>query len=104
MQVTKHGLPLVGQSGGASFAYVPEMWLMEFYCVLSVGGSLVTYQVQKTDELTYRAVLRTPNSRRDHVAAEIILQKKEGIWQSQPPDTEVGPGLINAIETGGGPK
>lgn len=74
---------------------------MEFYCVLSVGGSLAPYHVQKTDEATYKAVLRTTNGKRSDIPAEIILQKKEGTWQGQPPHDEIVHGLANAIETDG---
>lgn len=70
----------------------------------SVGGSLATYHVQKRDETTYKAVLQPANSNRNDIPAEIILQKQGDSWQAEPPNSDIVPGLINAIEAGGGLK
>lgn len=74
---------------------------MEFYCVLSVGGSLASYKVQKEDNERYKAVLRTNNGRREDIPAEIILQKNKGHWTAQPPHDEIVKSLIHAIESNG---
>lgn len=73
---------------------------MEFFCVLSVGGSLASYGVQQEGAAAFKAVLRPQNGRRDDLPAEIVLQKQEGEWQAEPWHSEVVPGLINAIEAG----
>lgn len=72
---------------------------MEFFCVLSVGGSLASYHVQRESDKAYKAVLRTNNGKRDDIPAEIALTKKEDNWQAQPWHDEVVKSLIHAIES-----
>ena len=74
---------------------------MEFYCVLSVGGSLASYHVKKESEAAYKAVLRTNNGQRDDIPAEISLTKADGEWQAKPPHNEIVQSLIHAIEANG---
>lgn len=74
---------------------------MEFYCVLSVDGSLASYQVEIIDEVTCKAVLKTTSGRRNDIPAEIVLHKQAGDWQAQPLHDEIVQGLIKAIETSG---
>jgi hypothetical protein len=76
---------------------------MEFFCVLSIGGSLASYQVQKEGDEIYKAVLRTNNGQRDDVPAEINLRKAATGWQAEPWHQEIVAGLINAIEGNGHP-
>ena len=71
---------------------------MEFICVLSVGGSLVSYQVQKQSETKYSAILRTNNGKNDDIPAELLLEKRGTAWQAQPWHEEVVTSLTNAIE------
>ena len=71
---------------------------MEFYCVLSVGGSLASYQVKKESEVAYKAVLRTTNGKRDDIPAEIMLEKRGDDWLSMPKHEEIVQSLIHAIE------
>jgi len=71
---------------------------MEFFCVLSVGGSLASYQVQQESEKRYRAVLRNTNGKRDDISAAIVLTKEDEAWQASPPHDEIVPSLIHAIE------
>jgi hypothetical protein len=49
---------------------------MEFICVLSVGGSLASYQVRKEEMDKYTAVLKTNSGKRDDLPGEIRLKKK----------------------------
>lgn len=72
---------------------------MEFFCVLSVGGSLASYQVQKESEATYKAVLRMVNGKRDDIPVEITLQKEGDNWKAQPHHDEIVRSLVLAIET-----
>ena len=72
---------------------------MEFYCVMSVGGSLASYHVQKESDVAYKAILRTNNGRRDDIPAEILLEKATGSWQAQPWHEEVVQSIILAIES-----
>lgn len=71
---------------------------MEFMCVLSVGGSLATYNVRQKDEGRYSATLRTSNGNRTDIPAEIELQKKGSEWTGSPSNDEIVRGLANAIE------
>lgn len=72
---------------------------MEFFCVLSVGGSLASYHVQKEDELAYKAVLRNTNGKRDDIPAEISLNKVGDKWLAAPQHDDVVQSLIHAIES-----
>jgi hypothetical protein len=74
---------------------------MEFFCVLSVSGSLASYQVNQETEGAYKAVLRTGIVRRDDIPAEISLQRKEEKWQAEPWHDEIVKSLIHAIESNG---
>lgn len=74
---------------------------MEFFCVLSVGGSLASYHVQRENEKAYKAVLRTNNGQRDDIPAEITFQKDRDGWQAQPWHEEIVSGLIQALESNG---
>ena len=72
---------------------------MEFFCVMSVNGSLASYLVKKESNEVYKAVLRTTNGKRDDLPAEIILENAAGTWQAQPWREEVVQSIILAIET-----
>jgi hypothetical protein len=74
---------------------------MEFFCVLSVDGSLASYHVQKESDVAYKAVLRTNNGKRDDIPAEIALEKGTDEWQAQPWHDEIVNSLIHAIESNG---
>ena len=74
---------------------------MEFYCVLSVDGSLASYHVKRESETMYKAVLRTNNGQRDDIPAEIILTKKSNEWQAEPRHENLVQSLIHAIEANG---
>ena len=74
---------------------------MEFYCVLSVGGSLASYLVKRESEAFYKAVLRTNNGQRDDIPAEIMLTKDGGEWQAAPWHNEIVQSLVHAIEANG---
>jgi hypothetical protein len=72
---------------------------MEFICVLSVGGSLVSYQVRKESETNYSAVLRTNNGNREDIPIKIKLEKNGVGWQAQPWHEEIVSGIAHAIDT-----
>lgn len=74
---------------------------MEFFCVLSVGGSLASYLVQKESESAFKAVLRTVNGKRDDIPFEFTLERKEKEWLAQPWHEEIAPALIQAIQGNG---
>jgi hypothetical protein len=71
---------------------------MDFICVLSIGGSLASYQVRKEGENNYWATLRTNNGQRDDIPAELIFKKEDGEWLAQPWHDEVAPGITHAID------
>lgn len=72
---------------------------MDFVCVLSVHGSLVSYMVSKKGENKFKAVLRRQNgARRDNVPEVFELEKKDNKWSSQPWDEEIVPGLTHCID------
>jgi hypothetical protein len=71
---------------------------MEFYCVLSVGGSLASYQLVEENSNSYKAVLRTGSGRRDDVPEQLQLHKENGEWQAEPWHMEVVQALVHAIE------
>lgn len=75
---------------------------MDFFCVLSVGGSLAYYGVQKENDTTYKALLRTNNGKRDELPVEISLKKDGDTWQAEPWHEEIVQSLIHAIESNGG--
>lgn len=70
---------------------------MEFICVLSVEGSLTSYQVRKVSENNYSAML-TSKRKNDNVPLEISLVKENEAWQAQPWHEEIVPGLTHAID------
>ena len=72
--------------------------LMEFICVLSVAGSLASYQVRKESENHYSAVLRTNNGKRDDIPAELKLTKEGAEWAAAPWHDEIVPGITHAID------
>jgi hypothetical protein len=74
---------------------------MEFFCVMSVDGSLASYLVKKESDAMYKASLRANNGKRDDLPSEIILEKKENGWQAQPMRDDLVQSLILAIETNG---
>ena len=74
---------------------------MEFFCVLSVGGSLASYRVQQETGTAFKAVLQTNNGQRDDIPAEITFQKDPDGWQAQPWHKEIVSGLIHAVESNG---
>lgn len=74
---------------------------MDFFCVLSVGGSLASYHVHKESDKAYKAVLRTNNGRRDDIPAQISLKKEGDNWQAEPWHDEIVKSLIHAIEGNG---
>jgi hypothetical protein len=71
---------------------------MEFICVLSVGGSLASYQVRKEGDTAYSAELRTNNGQRDDLPARLTLRRKGAEWQAQPWHEEIVSGISHAIE------
>ncbi len=89
---------MVNQAGVKTFEANEKPCLMEFFCVLSVGGSLASYHVQKINDLAYKAVLRTNSGSRDDVPAEIFLNKHPDKWQAEPWHEDIVPGLVHAIE------
>ena len=74
---------------------------MEFFCVMSVDGSLASYLIKKESDERYKAILRTNNGKRDDLPSEIILEKKEDGWQAQPMRDDLVESIILAIETNG---
>lgn len=97
----KHILLLVSSHRAKNFVSELEICLMEFFCVLSVGGSLASYHVQQEAGKTYKAVLRTNNGQRDDIPAEIILEKSANGWRARPWHEEIVSSLINAVESNG---
>lgn len=71
---------------------------MEFFCVLSIGGSLASYQVRQESKVMYKAVLRANNGKRDDLPTEIVLKKEGDNWQADPWHEELVKSLINAID------
>ncbi len=71
---------------------------MKFHCVLSVGGSLASYQVEKESDDSYKAVLRNGHVQRNDIPAEVLLFRQEGQWKADPWHPEVAKSLIHAIE------
>ncbi|HET7899495.1 MAG TPA: hypothetical protein VFL47_17530 [Flavisolibacter sp.] len=76
---------------------------MEFFCVLSVSGSLASYQVKREQEDLYEAVLWANNGQRDDIPAEFTVKKEGSNWHVQPWHDEIANGLIRAIEANGHP-
>ena len=72
---------------------------MEFICVLSVSGSLASYQVSKEGGNRYKATLRSTNEKRTDIPAELLLQKNGAGWESEPWHEEIVTGLTHAIES-----
>lgn len=74
---------------------------MEFFCVLSVGGSLASYHVQTENKVAYKAILRPGNGKREDIPDKISLKKENDTWQAEPWHDEIVRGLIQAIESNG---
>ncbi|RYZ61114.1 MAG: hypothetical protein EOO14_05840 [Chitinophagaceae bacterium] len=74
---------------------------MEFFCVMSVDGSLASYLVKKESDTVYKAVLRPNNGIREDLPAEILLEKTGDGWQAQPMHEDLVQSIILAIETNG---
>lgn len=72
--------------------------LMEFFCVMSVDGSLASYLVKKESDSVYKAALRSTNGKREDLPSEIILEKTNGSWQAQPWRENLVQSIILAIE------
>lgn len=72
---------------------------MEFYCVLSVGGSLASYQVVKETDDSYKAALRPGSGRRDDIPERLQLFREGGEWKADPWHNEVVQAIIHAIES-----
>ena len=72
---------------------------MEFICVLSVGGSLASYTVQKELENKFKAVLRSNNGTRNDIPPEFLLEKTGDGWKAQPWHEEIVSSLAHAIES-----
>lgn len=71
---------------------------MEFICVLSIGGSLASYQVRKESDISYSAELRNNNAQRNDLPARLTLHKKGTEWLVQPWHEEIVSGITQAIE------
>ena len=71
---------------------------MEFVCVLSVNGALVSYTIIKETEEAYTASLKAGGIKRNDVPEGIALKKEDGDWQAEPWHEEIIPGLTNCIE------
>ncbi|HEX6333049.1 MAG TPA: hypothetical protein VFZ78_02415 [Flavisolibacter sp.] len=74
---------------------------MKFICVLSVGGSLVSYTVSSDEGGAFVAELRSSSERRKDLPSCIILRRENGDWKAEPAHDELTPSLIHAIEAGG---
>jgi hypothetical protein len=72
---------------------------MEFYCVMSISGSLASYHVQMENDTAFKAVLRNNNGKRTDIPAEISLKKNGDAWQAEPWHEEVVQSLIHAVES-----
>jgi hypothetical protein len=72
---------------------------MEFYCVLSVGGSLASYQVVKENDNRYNAALRTGSNRRDDIPQQLQLFREGDEWRAEPWHKEIVQAIIHAIES-----
>ena len=77
-----------------------NLHLMKFVCVLSVEGSLVSYDVTKDTETTYKAILRSNSGKRDDVPEKMVLEKAGNEWKADPWNDIVAKGIIQAIEAG----
>ena len=72
---------------------------MDFVCVLSVHGSLVSYIVSREGENRFRAVLKKQNGAAGDDVPEIIdLEKENNNWSAKPWNAEIVPGLTHCIE------
>ena len=71
---------------------------MEFVCVLSVNGSLVSYTITKEAELAYIASLKAGGIKGNEIPETIALKKENGSWKAEPRHDEIIPGLTKCIE------
>ena len=66
--------------------------------MLSIGGSLASYQVRKEGETEYSAELRNNNGQRDDLPACLTLHKNGTEWEAQPWHQEIVSGITQAID------
>lgn len=97
----KHILLLVNSTTAGTFAPNWKETGMEFFCVLSVDGSLASYRIQGEAGGIFKAFLRQLNGQREDIPAEISLQKGADGWIAHPWHAEVVHGLIDAVEANG---
>jgi hypothetical protein len=69
---------------------------MEFVCVLSIEGTLVSYMLTREAEDRYRAHLKS--SGMPGLPDNIVLEKKEGQWRTEPWHPDIINSLIHCIE------
>ncbi len=70
---------------------------MDFVCVLSVDGSLVSYEVSEENG-KYLAVLKSRSDGVDQQFQRIALEKQNGNWTAQPWQEEIVQSIIKCIE------
>jgi len=73
---------------------------MEFVCVLSVNGSLLSYHVSQLSETQYKALLRGGGEKRKEIPETIYLERIEKNWEVNPWHRETAEAIIHAIEAG----
>ena len=73
--------------------------LMEFVCVLSVGGSLASYIIKPEGENIYKAILKPGSANRDDIPHTISLEKTGDTWTAEPFHDEIITSLAHCIET-----
>lgn len=70
---------------------------MEFTCVITVRGSLVTYAVSREKEGVYVARLQS-QTEPIPLDPEILLHCRDENWVSEPHNPLVSPSLIHALQ------
>ncbi|GEM_PF-2251700 len=73
---------------------------MEFVCVLSINGSLLSYHVSQLSETQYKALLRSGGEKRKEIPETIYLERIEKNWEVNPWHRETAEAIIHAIEAG----
>ena len=72
---------------------------MDFVCVLSVYGSLVSYEISRHGENRFKAVAKGSNGvARDDIPQEFELEKKNNNWQATPWHSDIVPGITQCID------
>lgn len=71
---------------------------MEFVCVMSVAGSLLSYTVVKEAESRYLAKLKRQPALQEGVPEQIIIKKVDGQWVCNPTAKEIVTNLIKCIQ------